>query len=209
MAIGCRCYAFGNFRNRDTGSFALLWATRVVVRRRRRALVVLLTLENLGTNITALVTGLGIGGVAVALALQNVLGDLLASLSITLDEPFVTGDFIASGTDMGTVEYIGIKSTRLRSLDGEQIVMPNSELLKHPLRNYGRMNDRRVVFTIGVRFETVYHVPTADFDRHVDLQQSVFLVVHEALERLSVGLAYPARRVWLANPDGPAPSEAV
>jgi len=118
------------------------------------AIVLLLTLENLGIDITALVAGLGIGGIAVALALQNVLGDLLASLSITLDKPFVLGDFLVVGEHMGTVEYIGIKSTRLRSIAGEQIVMSNADLLASRLRNFGRMYERRVVFTLGVTYET-------------------------------------------------------
>jgi len=118
------------------------------------AMVVLLVLDNVGTDITALVAGLGIGGIAVALALQNVLGDLLASLSIALDQPFVVGDFLAVGEHLGSVEYIGIKSTRLRSLSGEQIVMPNSDLLSKPLRNFGRMAERRVVFTLDVEYET-------------------------------------------------------
>lgn len=118
------------------------------------ALVILLTLDNLGVNITALVAGLGVGGVAVALAVQNILGDLFASLSITFDRPFVVGDFLAIDAFLGSVEHIGIKSTRLRSLSGEQIVMSNADLLKSRLRNYGRMNERRVVFTIGVKYET-------------------------------------------------------
>lgn len=118
------------------------------------ALVILLTLDNLGVNITALVAGLGVGGVAVALAVQNILGDLFASLSITFDRPFVVGDFLIVGEFLGSVEQIGIKSTRLRSLSGEQIVMSNADLLKSRVRNYGRMNERRVVFTIGVTYET-------------------------------------------------------
>jgi small-conductance mechanosensitive channel len=101
------------------------------------SLVVLLTLDNLGVDITALVAGLGIGGIAVALALQNVLGDLFASLSITLDRPFVIGDFLSVGDFLGSVEYIGIKSTRLRSLSGEQIIMPNADLLGSRVRNFG------------------------------------------------------------------------
>jgi len=117
-------------------------------------LVVLLTLENLGVNIAALVAGLGIGGIAIALALQKVLGDLLASLSITLDQPFVIGDFVILDEYMGTVEYIGIKSTRLRSLTGEQIVISNADLLASRVRNYGRMFERRVVCTLGVKYET-------------------------------------------------------
>jgi len=118
------------------------------------AMVLLLTLENLGVDITALVAGLGIGGIAVALAVQNVLGDLLASISIALDRPFVLGDFVIMDDYMGSVEYIGIKSTRLRSLTGEQIVLSNADLLSSRLRNYGRMQERRVVFTLGVTYET-------------------------------------------------------
>jgi len=127
---------------------------RFVARLAVWAMVLLLTLDNLGIDITALVAGLGIGGIAVALALQNVLGDLLASLSIALDQPFVIGDFVIVGEHMGTVEYIGIKSTRVRSLTGEQIVMSNADLLSSRLRNYGRMYERRVVFSLGVTYET-------------------------------------------------------
>ncbi len=117
-------------------------------------LVLLLTLDNLGVDITALVAGLGVGGIAVALAVQNVLGDLFASLSITLDRPFVIGDFVVVGDFMGSVEAIGVKSTRLRSLGGEQIVMANADLLSSRLRNYGRMHERRVVFKLSVTYET-------------------------------------------------------
>jgi small-conductance mechanosensitive channel len=116
--------------------------------------VLLATLDNLGVNITALVAGLGIGGVAVALALQNVLGDLFASLSIALDRPFVVGDFLAVDNFLGSVEYIGIKTTRLRSLDGEQIIISNSDLLKSRVRNYGRMSERRVQFTTRLHYAT-------------------------------------------------------
>ena len=118
------------------------------------SLVVLLTLDNVGVDITALVAGLGIGGIAVALAVQNILGDLFASLSITLDRPFVVGDFLIVGDFLGTVEYIGIKSTRLRSLSGEQIILANADLLGSRVRNYGRMTERRVVFTINTTYET-------------------------------------------------------
>ncbi len=118
------------------------------------SLVLMLTLDNLGVDITALVAGLGIGGIAVALAVQNILGDLFASLSITLDRPFVVGDFLIVGDFLGSVEYIGIKSTRLRSLSGEQIVMSNADLLGSRVRNFGRMAERRVVFTNSFRYET-------------------------------------------------------
>ena len=109
------------------------------------ALLLLMALDNLGVNVTALITGLGIGGVAVALALQNVLGDLLASLSIVLDKPFVIGDAITVDTLTGTVESIGLKTTRLRAVSGEQLVFANSDLLKSRIHNWKRMAERRVV----------------------------------------------------------------
>ncbi len=118
------------------------------------SLVLLLTLDNLGVDITALVAGLGVGGIAVALAVQNILGDLFSSLSIVLDKPFVIGDFLVLGDHMGSVEYIGLKTTRVRSLSGEQLVFANTDLLKSRIRNYGRMAERRVVFTIGVTYQT-------------------------------------------------------
>ncbi len=118
--------------------------------------VLLIALQNLGVDITALITGLGIGGVAIALAVQNVLGDLFASLSIVLDKPFVVGDFIIIDDLMGTVEKIGLKTTRLRSLNGEQLIFSNSDLLKSRIRNYKRMYERRVLFTFGVTYETPY-----------------------------------------------------
>ena len=114
----------------------------------------LLVLDNLGVDVTALIAGLGVGGIAVALAAQNILGDLFASLSIVLDKPFVLGDFIIVGDFMGTVEHIGLKTTRVRSLSGEQLVFPNHDLLTSRIRNYKRMQERRVVFSIGVLYET-------------------------------------------------------
>jgi small-conductance mechanosensitive channel len=124
-------------------------------------IAVLVALDNLGVDITALVTGLGIGGVAIALATQNILGDLFASLSIVLDKPFVVGDFIRSGEHMGTVEQIGLKTTRVRSLTGEQLIFSNNDLLQSRIRNYQRMEERRVVFTIGVTYQT----PAARLER--------------------------------------------
>ncbi len=119
------------------------------------ALVALVALDNLGVDVTALVAGLGVGGIAVALATQNILGDLFASLSIVLDKPFVKGDFIAVGSDMGTVEYIGLKTTRIRALTGEQIVWSNADLLQSRVYNYQDRRERRVVFGFG----TVYQTP--------------------------------------------------
>jgi small-conductance mechanosensitive channel len=117
-------------------------------------IALLLVLNHLNVDITALVTGLGIGGVAVALAVQNILGDLLASLSIVLDKPFVVGDFIVVGDLRGTVERVGIKTTRIRSLDGEQLVVSNGDLLKSRIHNYKRMSERRVLFDIAIAYET-------------------------------------------------------
>jgi len=118
------------------------------------SLVLLLALDNMGIDITALVAGLGIGGIAVALAAQNILGDLFASLAIVLDKPFVIGDFIIIGEFMGSVEYIGLKTTRVRSLSGEQLVFSNTDLLGSRIRNYKRMVERRVVFSVGVVYDT-------------------------------------------------------
>lgn len=125
------------------GTKFILWST-----------VLLLGLDNLGVNVTALVAGLGIGGVAVALALQNILGDLFASLSIVFDKPFVNKDFVIIGELMGSVEHIGLKTTRIRSLSGEQLIFSNSDLLSSRIRNYGRMFERRVVFNLGVTYQT-------------------------------------------------------
>jgi small-conductance mechanosensitive channel len=118
------------------------------------AMVALLALDNLGVQIKPLLAGLGIGGIAIALAVQTVLGDLLASMSITLDKPFSIGDSLTIGDFQGTVEHIGIRSTKLRSLSGEQIVISNADLIKARLRNFGRMGDRRAVFQFGLSHET-------------------------------------------------------
>jgi small-conductance mechanosensitive channel len=116
--------------------------------------VALLILGTLRINITALVAGLGIGGVAVALALQNILGDLFASLSILLDKPFAVGHFIVVDDVAGTVEHVGIKSTRIRSLSGEEIILANGDLLKCRIHNYKKLLERRVLFTFGITYNT-------------------------------------------------------
>jgi small-conductance mechanosensitive channel len=119
------------------------------------AVVVLLALENLGFDVTALLAGLGIGGIAIAIASQAILGDLFASLSIVFDKPFVVGDFIILDSGfLGTVERVGVKTTRLRSLSGEQIIISNADLLKTRIRNYKQMYERRVVFQLGVTYQT-------------------------------------------------------
>ena len=111
-------------------------------------------LDTLGFDVRTLLTGLGIGGVAVALATQSILSDLFASLSIVIDKPFVVGDMIAVGDSQGTVESIGLKTTRVRSVGGEELIFANNELLKSRIRNLQRMVERRVLFTIGVVYKT-------------------------------------------------------
>jgi small-conductance mechanosensitive channel len=117
-------------------------------------LLFLVALDNFGADITTLIAGLGVGGIALALAVQNILGDLFASFSIVLDKPFIIGDFIIVGDYMGTVEHIGLKTTRLRSLSGEQLIFSNTDLLGSRIRNYKRMYERRVVFSVGVVYQT-------------------------------------------------------
>jgi small-conductance mechanosensitive channel len=114
----------------------------------------ILILSNLGVNVNSLIAGLGIGGIAIAFALQKILGDLFSSFAIYFDKPFIIGDFIVVGEDMGTVERIGIKTTRLRSLQGEEIVISNQELTSVRVQNFKKMDDRRVVFHFGVVYET-------------------------------------------------------
>lgn len=118
-------------------------------------IIVLLAIQNVfNKNVTALMTGLGVGGIALALAVQNILGDLLAAVAIVFDRPFDVGDFIIVGDVMGTVEQIGLKTTRLRSLSGEQIILGNGELLKSRIRNYKRMYERRATFSLDITYDT-------------------------------------------------------
>jgi small-conductance mechanosensitive channel len=138
----------------DATSVALAGILRFVGKLVLWAVLLLAALDNLGVDVTALVAGLGIGGIAVALALQNVLGDLLASLSIVLDKPFVIGDAISVDDMTGTVEHIGLKTTRLRAVGGEQIVLSNGELLKSRVRNWARLRERRVVLAFAVPLGT-------------------------------------------------------
>jgi small-conductance mechanosensitive channel len=140
--------------SRDAGSATAIRAMGFAARVLLWALLLLLGLDNLGVDVTAMVAGLGIGGIAVALAVQNILGDLLASVSIIADRPFVVGDFIIVDDYMGTVEHVGLKTTHVRSLGGEQIVFANNDLLESRVRNYKRMHERRAVFTFGLSYDT-------------------------------------------------------
>ncbi|MDD3386488.1 MAG: mechanosensitive ion channel family protein [Candidatus Pacebacteria bacterium] len=119
-------------------------------------IAILFTLSNLGINITSFVAGLGIGGIAIAFAVQNILSDLFSSFAIHLDKPFVVGDFINFGSQKGTVKKIGIKTTRLKSLSGEEIVVSNKELTSSIIQNFKKMKKRRIVFSFGI----VYGTPT-------------------------------------------------
>ena len=117
-------------------------------------LLALLALDNLGVDITTLVAGLGITGIAVALAVQNILKDLLSALSIVLDKPFEVGDFIVVDGYMGSIERVGLKTTRIRSMSGELLIFSNSDLLQSRIRNYKHMYERRVVFSLGITYDT-------------------------------------------------------
>ncbi|MEJ5113940.1 mechanosensitive ion channel family protein [Erwinia billingiae] len=118
------------------------------------SVMLLSILANAGVDITALVASLGVGGIAIALAIQTILSDVFASLSIGFDKPFEIGDFVVFNDVAGTVEHIGLKTTRIRSLSGEQIVCGNAILLQQTLHNYKRMQTRRIVFNFGVALST-------------------------------------------------------
>ncbi|MFC2154673.1 mechanosensitive ion channel family protein [Candidatus Altiarchaeota archaeon] len=115
---------------------------------------VLFILANMGYDINAFIAGLGIGGLAIALALQNVLSDIFASISIYFDKPFKVGDFIIVGGDLGVVKKIGIKTTRIQHLQGQELVISNQELTNSRINNYGKMEKRRISFNFGVKYET-------------------------------------------------------
>lgn len=114
----------------------------------------LLVLSNLGVNVTSVVAGLGIGGIAIALAAQNILGDVFASFSIFIDKPFEIGDYIVVGKESGIVQKIGIKTTRFKTLQGEELIVPNKDLTDARIQNFKRMEKRRIVFTLGVVYGT-------------------------------------------------------
>lgn len=153
IEVGLQAYRLRNATADQSAAQAsstlLGWALRTLL----WTVVALAILSNVGVNITAFVASLGIGGVAVALAVQNILGDLFASMSIAVDKPFEVGDFIVVGAISGTVEQLGLKTTRIRSISGEQIVMSNAVLLKQTISNYKRLQTRRIVFTFGITYD--------------------------------------------------------
>lgn len=137
-------------------------------------IAIIFVLDNLGVKITAVVAGLGIGGVAVALAAQTILGDLFNYFVIFFDKPFEIGDFINIGDKMGVVEKIGIKTTRIRALGGEQMVFSNTDLTDSRIHNYKKMEKRRIVFKLSV----VYQTP-------LEQLKQIKVIVKEIIERQS------------------------
>ena len=165
---GLITFWFRNYAERkaesDISSRTTIAAFSFVARAILWVMLSLVALDRLGYNVTTLITGLGVGGIAIALAVQNVLGDLFAALAIVLDKPFVVGDTIGVDTFTGTVEHVGLKTTRLRSVNGELLIFSNADLLRSRIRNFKRMQERRVLLTIGVTYDTspdmVARIPT-------------------------------------------------
>jgi small-conductance mechanosensitive channel len=156
-------------RATDSGTRTTILAVGYAARFALWGLLVVTALQNFGVDVTAIITGLGIGGIAIALAVQNILGDLFAALAIVLDKPFVVGDTIQVDNFTGTIEHVGLKTTRMRSVNGEQIIVSNSELLKSRIRNHQRMQDRRVLFNVDVTFDT----PPATLERIPEIVKDV------------------------------------
>ena len=202
------------------------------------AIALVFLLDNLGFKISAVVAGLGIGGIAIALAAQAVLGDLFSYFVIFFDKPFKIGDFIIVGDKVGVVEYTGIKTTRIRALSGEQIVFSNTDLTNSRVHNYKKMERRRVVFKLGVvyqtpsrklkmipqivkeiienqddtvfdrghfasygdfslNFEFVYYVTGSDYNKYMDIQQSINLTIFETFEKEEIEFAYPSQTLFV------------
>lgn len=141
-------------KEEDTSKINAIKGLLTVIRVTVWIVAFIILLDNLGVQVTTLVAGLGIGGIAIALAAQAILGDLFSYITIFFDRPFEIGDFIIVGDYMGTVEHIGIKTSRIRSLSGEEIVFSNTDLTNSRVRNYKRMLKRRVVFKLGVTYQT-------------------------------------------------------
>lgn len=165
--------------------------------------LLLISLSNLGVNIGALLAGLGVGGIAVALAAQNILGDMFASLSIVLDKPFEVGDFITVGQQMGTVENIGIKTTRVRSLSGEELVFSNRDLLDSRIQNFKRMWKRRVPLRFSVPHTTplpiVRQIP--GWITEIVKQQKDIELERSHLDALGTSSVEFEFVYWVQNPD--------
>ena len=205
-----------------------------------------MVLTNLGVEITPLIAGLGVGGIAIALALQVILGDLFNAFVIYFDKPFKEGDFIIIGSDMGVVKDIGIKTTRIQALSGQELVMSNTDLTNSRINNYKKMEKRRVPFSFGVTYDTpakklekikiivadivkacdkkygtknasinldrvhfksfggssldyevVYYVPTADYNKYMDIQEFINLELVKVFEKEKIEFAFPTRTIYM------------
>ena len=189
--------------SRDLAATTSLAAMNFVGKMLLWTFLILFMLDNLGVNVTAMVAGLGVGGIAVALALQNILGDLFASLSIVIDKPFVIGDVITVDAFTGSVEHVGLKTTRLRSSTGEQIIISNSDLLKTRIRNFKRMHERRMLFTFGL----VYQTTPAQLAAIPGMVREIIAAVpHARFERAHFKVFGPSSLdfeavYWMLNPD--------
>ena len=207
------------------------------------SLVGILLLQNLGVKIDALIAGLGISSLAVAFAAQVVLEDVFCFFSILLDRPLEIGDFIQAGDHSGTVEHIGVKTTRLRTLEGEQLIMSNKDITSSRIQNFKTLQNRRVLFHLSVTYDTtaqtlreipglirqiiedtpdarfgrahfsafsdssldfeiVYTVLSNDYDRFMDVRQSVFLQIKETFDHRKISFAFPTRTVQIAPTPG-------
>ena len=157
LALSFMSYGFDLYftkRGKDIAADRSLTGILAVLKVIVWALAIVMFLDNLGFKISAIIAGLGIGGIAIALAAQAILGDLFSYFSILFDRPFEVGDFIILDDYLGTIEHIGIKTTRIRSLGGEQVILSNTDLTSSRVRNYKRMDKRRVVFKLGVTYQT-------------------------------------------------------
>lgn len=173
-------YGFRVYLKKQAGDAALeksLQGTMIVIKLVVWSGAVIFFLDNLGFKISAVIAGLGIGGVAIALAAQAILKDLFSYFCILFDHPFKIGDFIIIGDFMGTIEYIGIKTTRIRSLGGEMLIFSNSDLTDSRLRNYKLMERRRVVFKIGV----VYQTPLSQLQKIPEIIKGVITGVNDTV----------------------------
>ncbi|MEA3041173.1 MAG: hypothetical protein QOC65_662 [Sphingomonadales bacterium] len=153
LILGFVAYRVGDAE--DAGNLgSAMGIIRLLVTVTLFAVALILILDNLGVNVTGLVAGLGIGGIAIGLAAQGIFSDLFAALSILFDKPFRKGDAIRVGQIVGTVEYIGLKTTRLRSLEGEQVVISNAKLLEQQLHNFAHQKRRRFALRFALAFQT-------------------------------------------------------
>ncbi|MEO8232030.1 MAG: mechanosensitive ion channel family protein [Ignavibacteriota bacterium] len=197
-------------------------------------------LDNFGVKISAVIAGLGIGGIAIALAAQAVLSDLFSYFVIFFDRPFEIGDFIVVGDKRGAIEHIGLKTTRIRALGGEILIFSNTDLTNSRVHNYKKMERRRVVFKLGVTYQTtaqqlkkvpqivkqiieeqqdatfdrghfanygdfslnfefVYYVAGADYNKYMDIQQSINLNIYEEFEKEGIEFAYPTQTLFVSK----------